>query len=125
MDGVYNEKCDIWSVGVILYILLTGVPPFNGDSDQQIFEAVKNQQYTFDIPEMEGVSEGVKELIRSILVPSDKRLTAEEILNHPWVTHGASTECLHINMERMKEFSSFGKFKKMVMMMIASQVNDK
>ena len=68
MDGVYNQKCDIWSIGVILYMLLTGVPPFNGDSDEEIFEMIKNKFYTFEIPEMQGVSESVKNLISSILV---------------------------------------------------------
>ena len=49
-------------------MLLTGVPPFNGDSDEEIFEMIKNKFYTFEIPEMQGVSESVKNLISSILV---------------------------------------------------------
>ena len=50
MKGVYDQKCDVWSAGVILYILVTGVPPFNGDSDDLILKAVKKMTYTFDIP---------------------------------------------------------------------------
>lgn len=68
MKGIYNEICDIWSAGVILYILVTGVPPFNGENDEEILEAVKKMRYTFKIPQMNTVSVGLKDLIASILV---------------------------------------------------------
>lgn len=76
MKGIYNEKCDIWSAGVILYILLTGVPPFNGENDEDILEAVKKMKYTFNIPEMKTISLGVKDLIANVLVDPTKRPTA-------------------------------------------------
>ena len=90
MKGIYNERCDIWSAGVILYILLTGVPPFNGENDEDILEAVKKMKYTFNIPEMKTISLGVKDLIANILVDPTKRPTAEMILKHPWSMSGAS-----------------------------------
>ena len=109
MKGIYNERCDIWSAGVILYILVTGVPPFNGETDEDILEAVKKMKYTFNIPEMKGVSSSLKDLIASILVEPAKRPIAEVILKHPWVTTGASNEPLKLNIMRMKAFSAFGK----------------
>ena len=90
MKGIYNEKCDIWSAGVILYILITGVPPFNGETDEDILEAVKKMKYTLSIPEMKGVSSSIKDLIAMILVESTKRPIADAILKHPWVITGAS-----------------------------------
>ena len=60
MKGLYDQKCDIWSAGVILYILVTGVPPFNGESDDLILKAVKKMTYTFDIPEMSKISLSLK-----------------------------------------------------------------
>ena len=47
MDGEYTEKCDIWSIGVILFVLLSGTPPFNGPNDEEIMEKVKIGKYSF------------------------------------------------------------------------------
>ena len=48
LEGKYDELCDIWSMGVILYILMSGVPPFNGDNDPEILDAVKKGTFSFD-----------------------------------------------------------------------------
>lgn len=47
LKGDYNEKCDLWSIGVIMFILLSGNPPFNGDSDTEILKKVKDGKFTF------------------------------------------------------------------------------
>jgi calcium-dependent protein kinase len=56
LKGEYDEKCDVWSCGVILYIFLCGYPPFNGENDQLIFQRIKQGKFTFPSPEWDSVS---------------------------------------------------------------------
>jgi len=82
----YTEKCDLWSCGVILYILLCGYPPFSGDSTEEIIEAVMSGKYTMDGPEWKKVSSSAKDLVNKLLdFKPDKRLSAQEAINHTWI----------------------------------------
>ena len=63
----YNEKCDIWSCGVITYILLSGVPPFNGQSDQEIMKKVREGQFDFADRAWQNISQPAKDFITSLL----------------------------------------------------------
>lgn len=71
-DSKYTEKCDVWSSGVILYILLCGQPPFNGADDQEIIDCVKEGVYNFDAPEWENVSLEAVDLIKKMLCVDQK-----------------------------------------------------
>lgn len=85
LNNAYNEKCDLWSCGVIMYILLCGVPPFYGDTDDEIYARVKEGKFSMDGPEWEDISPEAKDLIKSLLRKDiAKRLSAEQALNHPW-----------------------------------------
>ncbi|CAD8100917.1 unnamed protein product [Paramecium sonneborni] len=85
LDQNYNEICDIWSAGVILYILLTGCPPFNGTTEQEILTAVKTGNIKLDTPEFNGISNDCKDLISKMLTKPNHRLNAEQVLKHPWL----------------------------------------
>jgi calcium-dependent protein kinase len=81
----YNEKCDLWSCGVILFILLSGEPPFNGYTDEEIMNNVKTGEYNLKSRKWDKVSKEAKELITHLLtVDVNKRYTAEQALNHTW-----------------------------------------
>jgi calcium-dependent protein kinase len=70
----YTNSCDVWSIGVITYILLCGYPPFYGDSDTQIFESVKGGRFDFPSPEWDEISESAKDFVTQLLkkMPSDR-----------------------------------------------------
>ena len=82
LDKNYNEKCDLWSCGVILYILLTGKPPFGGSEDE-IIRKIKRGFY--DESELRLKSEESRNLIKKLLeMNPNNRLSAYEALKHPW-----------------------------------------
>ncbi|KAJ1484062.1 hypothetical protein T484DRAFT_1895004 [Baffinella frigidus] len=80
-------ECDIWSAGVILYILLCGFPPFDQDAAVSvIFDLIKHARYDFPAPYWDDVSEEAKKLVSGMLTADPKsRLTCSECLGHPWV----------------------------------------
>ncbi len=81
----YNEKCDIWSCGVILYILLSGRPPFGGDDDSEIMANVSTGIYDVHASPFNRISKSARDLIKKLLVKDkNKRITAQEALNHVW-----------------------------------------
>ena len=81
----YTEKCDIWSCGVIMYILLTGRPPFFGNTDSEIMYRIKSGKYDLTKYPWSVVSKEAKDLIKALLQPNpNMRLSAEQALKHPW-----------------------------------------
>lgn len=105
----YGTPCDSWSIGVVLYILLCGCPPFSGDDENhfQLFQNIIKCEYDFSHETWEHVSQSPKDLIKNLLVfePS-KRLTPAQLLQHPWIT-GENLEKKDIKvMSKMKEWNS-------------------
>jgi len=63
LNKKYNEKCDIWSCGVVLYIILSGQPPFNGQSDQEIMKKVRIGKFSYSDPCWANISDKAKDMI--------------------------------------------------------------
>ena len=85
IDDLYDERSDEWSCGVLMYILLCGVPPFTGDTEEEIFANIKKGKFSFNRPEFKNVSENCKKLIKKLLEPnSKKRIKASKALHEPF-----------------------------------------
>lgn len=85
LSGKYDTQCDLWSCGVILFVLLCGYPPFDGDSNKDIFRAILKNKLEFDEEEWGNISEEAKDLIGKLLVKDPKkRIKIDQALNHPW-----------------------------------------
>jgi calcium-dependent protein kinase len=83
----YDEKCDVWSCGVIMYILLCGYPPFNGETDNEILAKIKSGKFTFPEEEWGSLSNECKDLIKCMLeFDPKKRYSAAQCLTHVWLT---------------------------------------
>jgi len=83
----YDEKCDVWSCGVIMYILLCGYPPFNGETDNEILAKIKSGKFTFPEEEWGTLSNESKDLIKCMLeFDPKKRYSASQCLSHSWLT---------------------------------------
>ena len=127
IQGKYDEKCDIWSAGVILYILICGYPCFNGEDDKEIINAILRGKVQFYSPEWDNISEDVKNLVLKMCCPPEKRLTAEQVLNEPWVKDNApnsSNSEFPKKIEGFKKYSGSDKLRKAVLTYIASRLSE-
>ena len=112
LRGDYDEKCDIWACGVIFYILLCGYPPFNGDDDDEIFEAILKGEFVFPKEEWDCVSDDAKNLIKKMLTQNPKkRISALDSLKDIWFKK--NEEKSETNKKLAKNvLSNMKKFKK-------------
>ena len=93
IDRNYNEKCDLWSCGVLLYIFLSTKVPFNGKNNKEIFENIKKGEFDINNPPWNSISKNAKDLICKLLeIDIKKRISAEEALKHIWFKENKSKE---------------------------------
>ena len=85
----YDFDCDEWACGIMMYILLTGFPPFDGNNEEEIFDKILTQEPNFDVPQLKKVTNNCKDLIKKLLIKDEeKRIKANEALNHDFFKTG-------------------------------------
>ncbi len=127
LQGKYNEKCDIWSAGVILYVLLSGEPPFNGPSDGVIYSKIKKMKFGFPPSRWNNISKEAKDLLSHMLTIEKDRYSASEVLAHPWfkiVKEKKSLEKLNFTPQFFKDYKETNQLKRLVLVFIASRLQD-
>ncbi|KAJ1692729.1 hypothetical protein LUZ63_009427 [Rhynchospora breviuscula] len=113
LSGGYTEAADVWSAGVILYILLSGIPPFWGKTKSRIFESIRSNELQFPSDPWDHVSDPAKELISGMLKRDPRqRLSPKQVLDHPWITKHSNqppTPCNQLNGTNLmqQEIGSF------------------
>lgn len=122
----YSEKCDIWSLGILMYVLLTGKPPYKGHTEDSILHAVAKG--TVDLTELATLSPDARDLVQKLLVKSmADRLSADQALAHPWVRkHRDSvlteSAVLSSALALMRSYHHTTKLKEAILTYIATQI---
>ncbi|KAH1194703.1 Calcium-dependent protein kinase 7 [Glycine max] len=122
----YGPEVDIWSAGVILYILLCGVPPFWAETEQGVAQAIIRSVVDFKRDPWPKVSDNAKDLVKKMLDPDPRRrLTAQEVLDHPWLQNAKKAPNVSLGetvRARLKQFSVMNKLKKRALRVIAEHL---
>jgi len=109
--GYSSGAVDLWSAGVILYILLCGFPPFYEEELPALFDQILKGRYDFPSPWWDTISTSAKDLVRKLLtVDPKKRATAKDVLAHPWVCGNAPSTAIDVN--NLKKLQATRKLRK-------------
>jgi len=113
MEGTYDKSVDLWSMGVITYVVLCGFPPFYGKTQANLFEKILNADYDFPDPEWTNISEEAKDFIKHLLVLDvDKRYTTKQCLDHPWLKMGNTGLGGNINVTNQEYIKNYERIRK-------------
>ncbi|XP_061374612.1 calcium-dependent protein kinase 24-like [Gastrolobium bilobum] len=124
----YGTEIDIWSTGVILYILLCGVPPFWAETEEGIAQAIIRGNIDFTRDPWPKVSDEAIDLVKRMLDPNPyTRITVQEVLEHSWIQHREHGRNISLGDQvrmRIKQFSLMNRFKKKVLQVVADNLPD-
>nr|CAB3488999.1 unnamed protein product [Digitaria exilis] len=124
----YGPEADIWSVGVMLYIFLAGVPPFWAENENGIFTAILRGQLDLASEPWPHISSGAKDLVKKMLnINPKERLTAFQVLNHPWIKEDGDAPDTPLDngvLNRLKQFRAMNQFKKAALRIIAGCLSE-
>ena len=134
LEGNYAAKADIWSLGVLMYTLVSGYLPFQGSTSAEVFRKIKEADFHFNHVEFDSVSGDCKDLISKLLVANPKkRLTGKEALSHSWfkkiLRDGTTDKKIQVPISdevitRLRNFKGVSKFKRAAMNILVKMANE-
>lgn len=124
----YDNKSDLWSCGVLMYIFLCGKPPFPGRDEAEVFRHIRRGIVKFDHTDWIRVSVGAKDLVRRLLTVSpEQRITSDQALKHPWVRDkapGSATTLSKSFALQLRDFHSHNRLKQAALQVIARNLDE-
>lgn len=128
IKGNYSSSCDMWSAGWILYLMLSGYPPFDGETQEEIFEAIWDGEVDFEEEEWAKVSAEAKDLIQNLLTNENDRLSPKQALKHEWfkstLKRPKNKKVSFTHLEKLRNFSNANKIRKIICTFLASRVSN-
>lgn len=130
LRGEYDIRCDMWSIGVICFVILCGEPPFTGENTAKLFKKISTTDYRFDQPIWKTISKDAINFITSLIEPNlNRRLTVEQALSHKWLKDVDGND-LHIDdysaliFSRLKSFSTPSRLQMEFLMMLVGLLDE-
>jgi calcium-dependent protein kinase len=131
LNGVYDEKCDIWSVGVLTFLMLSGSPPFMSSTknDKDLYDKIINTEPHFSTKKWGGISKNAIKFVKACLTKNpSSRPNAAEAINHPWfksvINEIHSNENLSVEvLEHLRNFSSNECFKRIILKFLVNMLS--
>ena len=123
--GAYDEKCDVWSLGIIMYILITGKPPYPGRDPETIMKYARISPFVLTPDKLVGISDPARDLLKKLLkIKPAQRTSAKEAIKHPWfLSHREKNSTdTKIVMDKLQGFHCKAKLREAVHIFIASQI---
>ena len=128
LQGAYDEKSDVWSIGIMLYMMVTGVSPIKGETQAEMFKMISRKKVSYHDPIWKTVSDELKELLKHMLCDITTRYTAQQVLDHDWVKNNAansSAESIqNFDIESFKKLSSNYMLKKNMISLLSSKLKE-
>ena len=130
LRGEYNIRCDMWSIGVICFVILCGEPPFHGKNTAELFKKIQTTDYEFEQDIWKTISKDAKSFIMSLLEPNlERRLSVEQALSHKWIV-GIDGDDLDLDghcaliFSRLKSFARPSRLQMEFLMMLVGLLDD-
>ena len=130
LKGDYDEKCDIWSIGAMTYLMLCGDPPFTGESNNEIFKKIMKGELKFNSYKWKNISDDAKNFVKLCLNKNAaQRPSASEALDNQWFKVVANKihnlkNIPEFILENIKNFDIEDKFKQMIIKYMINNIND-